>query len=61
MMHDTAHSQLIILDYVNRLRLRRSFLRLTVNNEIDDVRFSCSEVCFVAHLKMIFLIMDYGA
>ena len=52
---DTAHSQLLILDYVNLLRLEWFVLRLTRNNKNDDVPFSCSEVRYVAaHFQMIF-------
>ena len=54
-MRDTAHSQSLMFDYVNRLRLKWSVLRLTLINENDEVRFSWSEViCIIAHFQMIF-------
>ena len=50
-MRDTAQSQLMILDYVNILRLEWDVLWLTL--KIDDVQFSWSEVrCVIAQFQM---------
>ena len=54
-MHDTAHSELLILEYVIRLRLEWGVLQLTLINRSDEVQFTCFEVsCVVAHSQMIF-------
>ena len=52
---DAAHSQILILGFLNALRLERGVVRLTLFNKIDGVRFNCGEVrCVVAHFQMIF-------
>ena len=61
-MRETAHSHLMVSDYVNRLRLAWGVLRLTPNIKSDGVSFECREVmCVIDHFEMIFWIMDYDA